>query len=462
MDKQLTFSQDLLDRKLLAINLTKIIEYKPNLNVLAIDSSWGTGKTTFVTMWINMLNNNSFNDKFETIYYNAWENDYFKDPLISLFSELETQIENKNSKLEEIFKNVKKAMIPVVKSAVSLGIRIGTAGVIDTNYFNFGEKSKDVIADTSKDIGELILGEIKENKSIRESFKEKMSEFQTTIDKKILFFIDELDRCRPTFAIELLEAIKHIFNLDNYIFVISLDKKQLSHSIKTIYGNDMDSNGYLKRFFDLEFSLPKPNIKEYILLYQKKLSQDYKNMDYFIPLIQEIFISEEYSLREIDKVFNYIEVLLPSIDIFTSSNSDFPTYYLLFTSYIYSFFINLKIKRHDIYEKIKNVDYNPKDSDYLNSLIPFKINEFEFKLPESHFSMDQSVTYKNTLSKIIPLLLKVLHDIKNKDYTRYQSANISLTINHNTKLFEPDIRDIYNIIQKENIFIKLDFANNFK
>ncbi|HJJ54051.1 MAG TPA: P-loop NTPase fold protein [Methanocorpusculum sp.] len=82
-------------------------------------------------------------------------------------------------------------------------------------------------------------------------------------DKPLLIFVDELDGCRPTFAIEMLEAVKHFFDLENVIFVFSMDIGQLSCSIRTIYG-EIDCVGYLQRFFDYQIRLPSPNLREYL------------------------------------------------------------------------------------------------------------------------------------------------------------------------------------------------------
>ena len=97
----------------------------------------------------------------------------------------------------------------------------------------------------------------------------------------MIFFIDELDRCRPNFAIELLEVIKHLFYIDNFIFIISIDKDQLSYSIANIYGHNMDTEGYLRRFFDLDYTLPRISSKEYIDLISDDIFKDFANTDVF-------------------------------------------------------------------------------------------------------------------------------------------------------------------------------------
>ena len=79
----------------------------------------------------------------------------------------------------------------------------------------------------------------------------------------LLICIDELDRCRPSYAIEMLERIKHFFNIPNIVFVLGIDREQLSRSIKSTYG-DIDTENYLHRFIDVEFVLPEPDVKTFI------------------------------------------------------------------------------------------------------------------------------------------------------------------------------------------------------
>ena len=75
---------------------------------------------------------------------------------------------------------------------------------------------------------------------------------KVTANTKIIIMIDELDRCKPIFAIKLLETIKHLFNVKNMSFIFALDMTQLSYSIKKIYGTEIDASGYICRFFDCQ------------------------------------------------------------------------------------------------------------------------------------------------------------------------------------------------------------------
>lgn len=76
--------------------------------------------------------------------------------------------------------------------------------------------------------------------------------------------IDELDRCRPSYAVELLEIAKHIFAADRIVFVLAINRDQLAHAVKALYGIEFDAEAYLRRFFDLDFHLPVPELDDFI------------------------------------------------------------------------------------------------------------------------------------------------------------------------------------------------------
>ena len=97
--------------------------------------------------------------------------------------------------------------------------------------------------------------------------------------KPTAILIDELDRCRPTYAIELLETAKHIFGVNHVVFVLAVNRDQLAHSVKVLYGSEFDAEGYLRRFFDIEFKLPAPNREAFIrnLLVSIQVEQFFQN-----------------------------------------------------------------------------------------------------------------------------------------------------------------------------------------
>ena len=112
-------------------------------------------------------------------------------------------------------------------------------------------------------LGKDILNEIQTVEEIREKIKEILNEVITEEARRLVIFIDELDRCRPNFAIEMLERIKHYFDDDRIIFVFSVNKEALTHTISKYYGNGFDSSDYLNRFFDFTVQLPQVETESY-------------------------------------------------------------------------------------------------------------------------------------------------------------------------------------------------------
>lgn len=342
MEEKLSFeNDDILDRKKIAENITRIIENSDEFNVIAIDSSWGTGKTTFIKKWETMLHSGEYEGKFKTLYFNAWKNDYMKDP----FAALLTAIDNENSELKESFKTAVSAGIGITKGVTDIFLKLATAGAIGVKEFT--------------DIKDEIFDGIKNEQSTREEFLSEIEQIASG-GPKTIFFIDEIDRCRPTFAIELLETIKHLFSAKNIYFIISVDKIQLSHSIKSLYGEGMDADGYLRRFFDLEFMMPI-NLYSYIEHKTAGLRVDSKEIVSLISLLEDLIMLEKYSLRDIDKTYGYIKLLIPNlIDncMFLICKENDKKYFI---TLILAYLINLKVKHSEIYHQVINQKYNIED-----------------------------------------------------------------------------------------------------
>ena len=94
-------------------------------------------------------------------------------------------------------------------------------------------------------------------------------------DRPLVVVIDELDRCRPSYAAELLEVAKHLFTVDHIVFVLAVNRSELAHSIRALYGSEFDAQGYLRRFFDVDFQLPDSARKPFI---EESLSGQYSSM----------------------------------------------------------------------------------------------------------------------------------------------------------------------------------------
>ncbi|CDM70378.1 Hypothetical protein CM240_3261 [Clostridium bornimense] len=461
-DILVSFDDDIYNRKIIAEQLTKIIDSQDESLVISIDSDWGTGKTTFIKMWDNMLQTESYNEKFFTFYFNAWEHDYVSDPLLALFSEIQSQIEKNKNKLYQKLDNIKDIIAPLGKHATVAGIKLLTANIFDLSYINLNKSTESALIDLSQKVGETAIKQISESKTIRKEFKDEMHKLQQNSNKKIIFFIDELDRCRPTFAIELLEVIKHLFNIEKYIFVIAIDKEQLSHSVATIYGQGMDSIGYLRRFFDLDYRLPHINIKNYFNDKVFSMLKDFKNIELFGVFLKEYIYLENFSLRDIDKTVYYLKLLLPIIDEFNNDNNYKPVY-IIAISYIYSYLITMKIKEPLIYKKLVLGNYN---KNHLNNYIKsINIENYKKNINNWHPKQIQKVI-NPVLKKFLSLnLLRIQNSDINVFSIPYDNSYlIGLTNDNNDDFLSEYTFDLKNLFidEKKNIISKLEFIDNFQ
>lgn len=254
---------DFMGRKPSCDFLTKYILANEHIKVLNVNSPWGAGKTFFLERWKAELSKEHV-----CVLFNAWETDYSAEPLLALVTcieqqtkdELDVAVAEAGRRAVDISTGIlKKAMPLIAKGLVRKYVGVDLDELI-------GEGSGDDATETAGDlVASLITDQAKTTKQV-EDFKAAVVErLKYAADKNGLkspafIFIDELDRCRPTYAIELLERIKHFFELEGCRFIIASDSKQLAHSIRAVYGQGFSSERYLNRFFDAEFNLDNSDI----------------------------------------------------------------------------------------------------------------------------------------------------------------------------------------------------------
>jgi len=350
IDEENPFANCKLDRQKYSSVLTNIINSYPYGFVLALNNKWGTGKTTFVKMWKQDLVNHDF----QTLYFNAWENDFENNPLTAIMGELKT-LTNKNT--EKKFKNTLKKASVLTKNIAPIIAKAIADRYIDTKGI------KDAIVGVTESMSDIFENEVleydKKKKSISD-FKQSLSEFvaNTSEGKPLVFIIDELDRCRPNYAVSILEQIKHFFSVPNIVFILSIDKLQLGNAIKGVYGSEnLDANEYLRRFIDLEYSIPEPKeglFYKYLYNYfqfddffespeRSKFSELKSDKSNFLETCKLLFSSTSVPLRQQEKIFAHSRLALRS---FSANTYVTPHIFILLTF--------LKIRHNEFYEQMKN------------------------------------------------------------------------------------------------------------
>ena len=262
------WEDDLWDRKRLGIQLTNYVDRLQCGAVLALDARWGEGKTWFVRHWKKHLEDENHN----VIYLDAFANDYLDDPFLTIAAEIsqafkssdnidDADVNSFNEKTASVLISL-AAILPVIAAKAGLHwIGLGGAGEALQEVYKDGKDVYDSVSDE-------ITGKLKEHiekkienhhleKETIQDFKKELNQLADKLEKPLVFIIDELDRCRPDFAIRLIERIKHFFDIPKIVFVLVMNKPQLLQSVKSFYGYDSEMNGdYLEKFVDFTVHLP--------------------------------------------------------------------------------------------------------------------------------------------------------------------------------------------------------------
>lgn len=332
------FKHDLLGRREPAEVLTHLVGNLQDSCVLAVDAPWGAGKTTFLRMWTQHLRNQGF----PVVEFNAWETDFSEEPFVTLSTELTEGLQSGET---ETIKKLKEASKEVLRWVVPSTIRIAASSVPGT-----GQKLGETAASY---VEERLSGNLKARKSVAE-FRCVLQDMAAALsevngNRPLMVVIDELDRCRPSYAIELLEVAKHLFSVDRIIFVLAINRDQLAHSVRALYGSGFNAEGYLRRFFDVDFRLPEPDRDAFICAQLQAtgitdyFDQTPEKPSYFYPvyfpkeverkrwgdnlraMLQLFFGASDLSLRSVGQAIHRLGLL------FASLRSDQPEYALMTT-----------------------------------------------------------------------------------------------------------------------------------
>ena len=279
----------------------------------AIDGEWGSGKTWILQELEKQLLEEKDN-KYLIFHYNAWENDFYDEPLVAILSVIIETLKLQNKSLKE-----KGSLGKIFSSSITTLTKIA-GSIIEAKYNLNPNEIIDSVKDSGKNISDAKLTKSDFNKML--SLENALKQIQDVLNKlavkqQIIFIVDELDRCLPEYAIKVLERLHHICNEIPVIQILAINKKDLSFGITKVFGMnnpEIDrikfADKYLQKFIQLFIPLTNGNLnngddilngidegfsdaivinKEYLIEFYKKL------MNGITPRTQE-YICKQVSL----------------------------------------------------------------------------------------------------------------------------------------------------------------------
>lgn len=354
-----TFEQDdLFNRKSYAEFLKRLIlnsgSYHRDDDVqaytIAIDSPWGTGKSVFLEKFENMLKADC-PDRIRVVHYSAWKNDFwdnafepFADAIFTSEWFCSALEDNTNEQaMKNFFGAAKNVMLSFVKKQTEDHF---DAELLEKAIEDFATGLKIASSKKVDFVSKSYLDYIASLKQMQKAMGEVLS--KTLPGGKLVIVIDELDRCRPTFAIETLEIVKHIMDVKDVVYIFSLDVRQLGAAIKQVYGAETDATGYLMRFFSYYSRMPEADVEAMI---------SHMNLaNGVVPDAAATFsmIAKEFGLnaRDIETVGK----------VFTLMKNELLKYYKCATAYkLYWLLLCFKYKRPIEFDKKMNGDWSSEE-----------------------------------------------------------------------------------------------------
>lgn len=320
-----TPDKDIFGYEAFGNNLANVVDSDHDGMVILLDGPWGSGKSIFCKQWAGLLRNRDF----PVIEFDAFKNDYQGDAFIALAGEIhdlgKKLLGDESAPNQGFLEWAKKTGIAMAPLVSRVAARAATAGLLDIEDIP-GAGAKEAIAALSENATKALEIAISDRLSQRDEERQTLDEFRASLSslakslssddnpRPLVVIIDELDRCKPNFALDILEQIKHLFSVEGVVFVLVGDFDQLQAVVTGAYGSgaNFDGRAYLEKFYHLRARLTLPERKSTAQRYVQHLwySMEMSTTDRFDHDMHDgiAYIADAtgLSLRNIERVMTHV------------------------------------------------------------------------------------------------------------------------------------------------------------
>ena len=324
ISKHAPYQGDLLSREDFGDGLSKLIDFGSGTGVVLIDGGWGSGKTTFLRMWVQKARNQGK----VVAMVNAWDGDYRGNPLEYIADRLATELEggiprNFMIRLVNWTRRISASILLPILQTLKAWTKASAPGDWGARWVA-GLALQVLIHSLHKVKGAPVTA-VERLENLRLQLEQTAGRLRSNRDRsprtRFVVVIDELDRCRPDYAVRFLETIKHVFEVKHVTFVVAANITELARAMGGVYGEEFDGEGYLERFFDITLRLPEGTRGDFVT----KVVQDANLSSHFgqdIPndglgdsltaekILTYMLYHSTLSSREIHKTLKHIQIML--------------------------------------------------------------------------------------------------------------------------------------------------------
>lgn len=254
---------DPFQRRDFAERLTNLVKEAKGPLVAVLDAPWGAGKTVFAKQWAAMLRHRGA----RVVYFDAFEGDHHEDAFIPLAAEIEHALAEGHTAAVAFRKTAARAFRVIAPKAADVTLKFLMRGALDLADVQgitraISEDAGEAAGGLAAEYFEQRLASAADEKAAIENFRAGLAKLAGRggdgASFPLVVMIDELDRCRPDFAIRVLERVKHFFSVENVVFILIVNLDQLEQAVKGVYGSSIAARTYIEKFYHLRLRLPKP------------------------------------------------------------------------------------------------------------------------------------------------------------------------------------------------------------
>ena len=275
--------------------------------------------------------------------FDAFGNDHHEDAFLALSAEIhlfaKATLGGNEPTIRRYLNQAKKVGVVLSPLAARIAARASSAGLLSLEDVEAGGVSikaaaKAIGNETAKAVEKVVSERHRkagQDRAALEAFRSTLSELasklatESVIEQQsfpLVFIVDELDRCRPPFALSVIERLKHLFSVPGLYFILVTHLPQLENAVQGAYGLHLDAHTYLEKFYQLRVTLPDTIERRESRLYayaphlSRELDLTFANNRYgelTMHVVLALGDVYDFSLRRLERVMTHVALVSASV-----------------------------------------------------------------------------------------------------------------------------------------------------